>query len=83
MNEEWIRAGTRAGLIAIEPLCLVIDFKNRKPLRDFYVIRCGILSARAGVAQLADAPDLKSGGRKAVKVQFLSPAPLFPKPLQP
>jgi hypothetical protein len=31
----------------------------------------------AGVAELADAPDSKSGYRKAVKVRFLSPAPGF------
>jgi hypothetical protein len=34
----------------------------------------GTLKNCAGVAELADAPGLKSGGRKAVKVQFLSPA---------
>jgi hypothetical protein len=46
-------------------------------------VRCDTLKNCAGLAELADAPDSKSGGRKAVKVQFLSPAPLIPKPLQP
>ena len=32
----------------------------------------------AGVAELADAPDLGSGGVTPVKVQVLSPAPLTP-----
>ncbi len=31
----------------------------------------------AGVAELADAQDLGSCGRKAVQVQLLSPAPMF------
>jgi hypothetical protein len=31
----------------------------------------------AGVAELADAPDSKSGGRKAVWVRFPPPAPFF------
>ncbi len=36
------------------------------------------LALFAGVAELADAQDLGSCGRKAVQVQLLSPAPMFP-----
>ena len=39
---------------------------------------CDTLQNFAGVAELADAPDSKSGGRKAVKVRFLYPAPNRP-----
>ncbi len=35
------------------------------------------LALFAGVAELADAQDLGSCGRKAVQVQLLSPAPMF------
>ena len=36
------------------------------------------LALFAGVAELADAQDLGSCGRKALQVQLLSPAPKFP-----
>jgi hypothetical protein len=37
-----------------------------------------LFSQRARVAELADAPDSKSGGRKAVWVRFPPRAPIFP-----
>ena len=54
--------------VGFEPFC--------RKLIGVYVT----LETRAGVAELADAPDSKSGGRKAVKVRFLSPAPVVPSP---
>ena len=41
---------------------------------------CYSLSARAGVAKQADAPDSKSGSRKGVGVRFPSPAPSLTLP---
>ena len=58
------------------------NFGNRKSLAEVIIIFSCKLSAGktesktkyAGVAELADAPDLGSGG-KTVQVQVLSPAP--------
>ena len=41
------------------------------------------LSDHAGVAELADAPDSKSGGRKALRVRVPPPASLVRNNLQP
>ena len=51
------------------------DLTKCVPARSIKALACDTLENCAGVAELADAPDSKSGGRKAVKVRFLSPAP--------
>jgi hypothetical protein len=46
-----------------------------EPVEARYVCMLTCVNLEAGVAELADAPDSKSGGRKAVWVRFPPPAP--------